>query len=205
MKGSFWPSSPPRLSRRCLDLLRESAIPLCTRPAAASSSTTGTAANALMMTLPLDDSIADLSPLSGRGADCAARLRVLRRCRCAARWLKRCRSGIRQHPPRGRPEPRFHQSRPAGPDLAPRPRSVELYRWGDCVVSQRSQRRGTVDEGPKRSRRKRRRSSGCATIWPPGIRTARSSMCGSGNCERPRSERGSGGLPLYDRPVAGGC
>jgi hypothetical protein len=93
------------------------------------------AANALMTTLPLDDSQADLSQLRGRAAACAAPL--------AGAPAMQVRGALAQamfatdfrgfgHDP----NPRYAfinlnlpvESSPAGS------RSVELYRWADCVV-----------------------------------------------------------------------
>jgi hypothetical protein len=92
-------------------------------------------ANRLMATLPLDDSAADLSRLSGRAADCAARLTgapaMQVRGALAQAMFMRDFGSIRRQPD---PLSAFInlnlpvQTSPAGS------RAVELYRWADCVA-----------------------------------------------------------------------
>lgn len=93
------------------------------------------AANALMATLPLDESAADLSRLHGRAAECA---RVLSdapamqvRGALAQAMFMRDFGSMRSDPDPRRGFINLNlpvQTSPAGS------RSVELYRWGDCVA-----------------------------------------------------------------------
>lgn len=93
------------------------------------------AANALMATLPLDESDADLSRLHGRAASCAAPLAgapsmQVRGALAQAMFMRDFGSmGNQPDPRRGFINLNLPvQASPAGS------RAIELYRWGDCVA-----------------------------------------------------------------------
>ena len=95
------------------------------------------AANMLMARLPLDDSAADLSGLSGRAAACAARLAdapamQVRGALAQAMFMRDFGSIRREVDPR---HGFINLNLPVQASYsAVRDRTTQLYRWGDCVA-----------------------------------------------------------------------
>jgi hypothetical protein len=93
-------------------------------------------ANRLMATLPLDESIADLSRLNARATACAARLAdapaMQVRGALAQAMFMRDFGSIRREP-----DPRrgfINLNLPVQASGMARDRTTQLYRWGDCVA-----------------------------------------------------------------------